>query len=62
MLMCIFGKLYIFNSLGRITTIKFAITKKVLKNPPLFVFTKGKCIKSENQFLYKYQTAKLGSD
>lgn len=61
MLMCIFGKLYIFISLERITT-NLQLQKKVLKNPPLFVFIKGKFIKSENQFLYKYQTAKLGSD
>lgn len=61
MLMCIFGKLYIFISLERITT-NLQLQKKVLKNPPLFVFIKRKFIKSENQFLYKYQTAKLGSD
>lgn len=61
MLMCIFGKLYIFISLRK-NNHKFAITKKVLKNPPLFVFIKGKFIKSENQFLYEYQTAKLGLD
>lgn len=61
MLMCIFGKLYIFISSERITT-NLQLQKKVLKNPPLFVFIKGKFIKSENQFLYKYQTAKLGSD
>lgn len=59
--MCIFGKLYIFFSLERITT-NLQLQKKVLKNPPLFVFIKGNFIKSENQFLYKYQTAKLGRD
>lgn len=41
MLMCIFGKLYIFFSLERITT-NLQLQKKVLKNPPLFVFIKGK--------------------